>query len=474
MKGTEKQILEFKFSPEDNPELTTDVIGTIDETSKQIEVIVPSGTDTSDMLPTITISMGAAIAPEDNKNFTDPFMYEVTAEDETTATYEVTVLIAPSSENKISYFNFITADNPTLTASIVCTIDEDLKLITATFPNDTDLSAMTPSIGLSPGATIDPNGVQDFTEIVTYTVTAEDGSVSTYEVKLTDIVSKQKTVLEAILENNPGNTLGWDLNTTDLSTLDGLYTLETGEIYWIDLSGKDIKVIPSDIGEFKNLIYLKLSNNNIVFIPEEIGSLTILSSFYVDNNMLDALPAAIWTLTSLRNLGINGNNLASIPNEIGALSNLRQLDASNNNLQSIPSEIGNLAQLTYFNFSFNTITAIPDEATQLTNLQYFYVADNQLANLPASIWDLGSIEYFSIGSNNFSTLPIEIGQLSTLVELNISNNNLTALPSSMGELINLNDLDLRSNSITSIPQVVCDLEPNHGAVIYKDEGVTCD
>jgi len=473
MKGTEKQILEFKFSAEDNPELPTDVIGTIDETAKQIEVIVPSGTDTSDMLPTITVSMGAAIAPEDNKKFTEPFMYEVTAEDETTATYEVTVLIAPSSEKKISYFNFVTADNPTLTASIVCTIDEDLKLITATFPNDADLSAMIPKIGLSPGATIDPNGVQDFTEIVTYTVTAQDGSISTYEVKLTDIMTKQKTVLADIQEENPGNTLGWDLNTTELNTLEGVYTLDTGEITWLDLSGKGIDLLPESIFELSDLRFLNVSNNGLNFIPQGIDQLEYLNSFYAENNSLNELPEDFWLL-ELRNLNLNGNDFTTLSVKIGLLTNLRQLSISSNNLQSIPIEIGQLTKLTYFNFSSNEITALPQEIGQLTNLQYFYVGDNQLSNLPASIWNITSIEYLSINNNNFSMLPNELEQLAKLIELNISNNSITALPAFIGELINLEYLDLTSNSFPSIPQAVCDLEPNHGTVIYKDAEVTCD
>lgn len=474
MKGTEKKILEFKFSAEDNPELTTDVNGTIDETSKHIEIIVPSGTDTSDMLPTITISMGAAIASEDNKYFSEPFMYVVTAEDETTTTYEVTVLVAPSSENKISYFNFVTADNPTLTTSIVCTIDEDLKLITATFPNDANLSAMTPSIGLSPGATIDPNEVHDFTEIVTYTVTAEDGSSIAYKVELTNTITKEKAVLADIINKNPGNTLGWDLNTSDLGALEGIFVNETGQIIWLDISSQGISEVPTSIAELENIRTINLSDNNISFLPEEIAELPILNYLYVQNNNLSELPAALYTITSLTSINLNGNHLTTISSEIGSLTNLSQISISDNNLQSIPVEIGQLTKLNYFNFSSNEITAIPQEIGQLTNLQYLYVGDNQLLNLPASIWNITSIEYLSINNNSFSTLPNELKQLTNLIELNISNNNITALPAFMGELINLEYLNLTSNSFTSIPQAVCDLEPNHGTIIYKDAEVSCD
>ena len=469
-----KQITAFRILKTENPSLTQDIIGTIDQNTRTITAMAPNGTDLNGLVPSIQVSIKASIDSKASQDFGNTVIYTVTAEDKTTAAYEVTVLIDKSSEKKITYFNFERADNPAVTASISCSIDDDLKLITATIPNNIDLSSMTPSIGISPRATIDPNGVQNFTEKVNYTITAEDGSSNIYEVHLTNLATKQKKVLEDILSTNPENTLGWDLNTPDLSTLEGVNTWETGEIHWIDLSGKGIKVIPAALGELKYLSFLKLSNNNIDFIPEEIGSLTNLSNFYVDNNMLEALPAAFWTLTSLRNLDLNNNNLNFIPTEIGALINLGQLNISDNNLQSIPAETGNLVQLTYLNFSSNKIEALPQEIGQLTNLQYFYATDNELTNLPESIWDLGSIEYFSIGSNNFSSLTNKIGQLTTLIELNISNNNLSALPASVGELINLDELDLRTNGFTSIPQVVCDLETDHGTLIHKDEGVSCE
>ena len=406
MKGSEKQILEFKFLAEDNPELTTDVNGAIDEPSKHIEVTVPSGTNTSNLLPMVTISMGATITPDDNKNFTEPFIYELTAEDETTAAYEVTVLIAPSSEKQISYFNFLKADNPTLTASIDCTIDEDLKLISATLPNDADLSTLTPSIEMSPGATIDPNGVQDFTGIVTYTVTAEDGSSITYKVELTNVITKEKAVLTDFMNANPGNTLGWDLDTSDLGTLEGVYIYDTGQIIWLDISGKGISKVPSSIAELKYLGTLNLSDNNISFLPEEIAELPRLRNLYAENNNLSELPTALYTITSLSSINFNGNHLPSISPEIGSLLNLSQISISNNNLQSIPTEIGQLTKLSYFNFSSNQITALPQEIGQLTNLQYFYVADNQLSNFPESVWDITSIEYLSFDHNNFVSIPI--------------------------------------------------------------------
>ncbi|MBR2177880.1 MAG: hypothetical protein IJ921_01925, partial [Paludibacteraceae bacterium] len=47
--------------------------------------------------------------------------------------------------------------------------------ITAEVPAGTDVTALTPVIVTSDGATVDPTTAQDFSSAVEYTVTAEDG-----------------------------------------------------------------------------------------------------------------------------------------------------------------------------------------------------------------------------------------------------------------------------------------------------------
>lgn len=58
--------------------------------------------------------------------------------------------------------------------------------ITAELPAGTDVTALTPSIVTSTGATVDPTTAQDFSSAVEYTVTAEDGvTKKTYTVTIT-------------------------------------------------------------------------------------------------------------------------------------------------------------------------------------------------------------------------------------------------------------------------------------------------
>ena len=70
--------------------------GTISEPSHTVAVTVPSGTDVSALVPTITHT-GASIDPATGvaRDFTNPVVYTVTAADTSTQDYTVTVTVAP-------------------------------------------------------------------------------------------------------------------------------------------------------------------------------------------------------------------------------------------------------------------------------------------------------------------------------------------------------------------------------------------
>ena len=82
-----------------------------------------------------------------------------------------------SNEKQILSFRFEPFD-------IEAVIVEEAKTISATLPSDADVTNLVPTIVVSEKATVNPvSGVpMDFTNPVTYTVTAEDGSQITYQV----------------------------------------------------------------------------------------------------------------------------------------------------------------------------------------------------------------------------------------------------------------------------------------------------
>ena len=164
-----KAVTAFNFT---SPAAT----GTVNEGAKTIAVTVPFGTDVTSLTPSITHT-GASVSPSGAQDFTSPVTYTVTAADNSTQTYTVTVTVGANPAKAITAFGFTSP-------SAVGTVNEGAKTIAVTVPFGTDVTSLTPSITHT-GASVSPSGAQDFTNPVTYTVTAADSSTQTYTVTVT-------------------------------------------------------------------------------------------------------------------------------------------------------------------------------------------------------------------------------------------------------------------------------------------------
>ena len=71
------------------------ISGEINETEKTISVTVPNGTSVTAVTPVVTVSDKSDYSPKTAQDFTTQKTYTVTAEDESTQNYTVTVTIAP-------------------------------------------------------------------------------------------------------------------------------------------------------------------------------------------------------------------------------------------------------------------------------------------------------------------------------------------------------------------------------------------
>ncbi|MDR1593570.1 MAG: chitobiase/beta-hexosaminidase C-terminal domain-containing protein [Prevotellaceae bacterium] len=144
----------------------------------------PAGTQETSLSPTITLSPGATVNPASGaaQNFftAEGITYTVTAEDGVTKkTY-----IAKATKTQSA-----TCDIVSFTVNDA-TWEINGTEITHTYPAETQETSLSPTITLSPGATVNPasGAAQNFftAEGVTYTVTAEDGvTKKTYTAKAT-------------------------------------------------------------------------------------------------------------------------------------------------------------------------------------------------------------------------------------------------------------------------------------------------
>ena len=167
----ERFILEFKVDS---------VYGTVDEDNKMVRLDFPAGTDVTHLTPTIIISNYATIEPKSGvtQDFTNPVYYTVTAMCGATAQYMVEAIVHDAdNEKSILSFRFDALDEDGI-------IDEVARRISFVLPAETDVTQLVPTIEVSEGATVEPaSGVaQDFTNPVTYTVTAQNGTTAVYTV----------------------------------------------------------------------------------------------------------------------------------------------------------------------------------------------------------------------------------------------------------------------------------------------------
>lgn len=223
--GAPKNILTFDFES-----LVPPVIGVVDAVAHTVALTVPFGTDVTALVPTITTSATTTIAPLSGvaQDFTSPVNYTVTAPDLSSQNWEVTVNIAPASSNKaIIYFN-LEGLNPTV-KGIVNPVEHTINL---EVPAGTNVTALVPTITLSPFATVSPaSGVaQNFTNPVNYTVTAQDGTQQIWVVSVTFAAAGQTTLFYEDFENLPENKIpsSWVLINNDG------YTQAAGEERWQD------------------------------------------------------------------------------------------------------------------------------------------------------------------------------------------------------------------------------------------------
>jgi hypothetical protein len=208
----ENDIVTFSLAAETAPAV-------INTTNHTINVEVSYGTILTALTPVITTSAGATINPPSGaQNFSAPFIYTVTAANGTAQAWIVIVTTAPNTENDIVSFSLAEETAP----AVINTTDHTVSI---TVNYGTDLTALVPAITVSPFATISPAiGVaQNFTTPVTYTVTAQNGSIATYLVTVTvgnppcitpsDVAVSNITAISAEIAwtSTGGNEIAWQV-----------------------------------------------------------------------------------------------------------------------------------------------------------------------------------------------------------------------------------------------------------------------
>ncbi|MFC2126435.1 FG-GAP-like repeat-containing protein, partial [Bacteroidota bacterium] len=179
--SSETNFLSFSF-----PEQTSSA--EIDTVNHTIDIEVTYNADVSGLVATFTLSTGASaevstvsqISGTTSNDFSSTFIYTITAEDGITTqewTVNVTKAIVPNAETDFTVFSFAEQTRPADIDNVNHTIDIEVNY-------DTDITSLVATFTMSPGASASISGTtqisgttsNDFTNSVTYTITAEDGT----------------------------------------------------------------------------------------------------------------------------------------------------------------------------------------------------------------------------------------------------------------------------------------------------------
>lgn len=226
--SSEKKLIEFKFEAAKNANLTEDAVGTINEDSKHIVLIVPHGTALGKFTASFTASAKAEVLVKDQvqtsgeteNDFKYGVMpYVVKAEDGSQQRYVVQVEAAPAAGqkfagNKITSFGFEKRLNPDLPVDYVKgTVSAPARAIVVTFPVGTKpetVKNLIPTFTASAKAQVNHNGKNlestktpsDFyhhlgtnfpSDTNKITVTAEDGGTFDYFLFVEILLPKAET-----------------------------------------------------------------------------------------------------------------------------------------------------------------------------------------------------------------------------------------------------------------------------------------
>jgi Leucine-rich repeat (LRR) protein len=248
----------------------------------------------------------------------------------------------------------------------------------------------------------------------------------------------------------------------------------------LNLSNNRIPSLPPSIGNLKNLELFDVSNNSLVDLPKEIVNLTKLDTFMLNNNQFQRIPDDLWNLPLLTTLYLNDNKIQTLGKNVALLTQLISLNLKNNKLTKIPKEIILLQELKTLQLDGNDIQDAPLEILSLkldikgklgallrkevVNFKFSCDTDDSLnlsaRNLRALVFDTmdhaGDIKKLDLTSNQLCTLHPEIFMFPSLTTLILRKNTLLKV-TGISKIASLTHLDISYNMLDEFPREIFEI-----------------
>ncbi|XP_078616216.1 uncharacterized protein LOC144884638 [Branchiostoma floridae x Branchiostoma japonicum] len=250
-----------------------------------------------------------------------------------------------------------------------------------------------------------------------------------------------------------------DLEALDLSfnkNID-LYSelIKLTNLKLLNLEECDLDTVPAAVMKLPQLQTLILSHNEDITLPGAMSSLVNLTVLDLDWCNLDTLPPVVLKLSHLHSLDLSHNKQISLPDELCTLENIKVLRLCKCSMASVPPAVLKLTQLEELDLSGNSGIHLPDGLSGLTNIRVLELKGTDMATVPSVVWRLVRLELLDLSYNPLQTLPAEVGQLNNVKHLNLSGCQLRTLPPEVGRMTQLEWLDLTYNqSLQTLPAEV--------------------
>jgi len=209
---------------------------------------------------------------------------------------------------------------------------------------------------------------------------------------------------------------------------------------WIKFNLKFIPMI-FDIPNLREKRLIQWAKINRVNIPHDPAQLVNVTSLDISFKNLKALPKEIGCLVNLEEMDASYNQIADLPWEFAQLKNLVRLNLSNNLFSDIPGIVCNHVQLESLNIEGNFIKKITPVIANLSSLVNFSIGYNQIFELPIEFGHLKHVVNLDLSCNALHELPSSFVKLYNLKNLKIGGNQFAQKPALLAEMPNLETVD---------------------------------
>ena len=401
---------------------------TIDTINYTINTEVAYGTSLTALTPVFTLSEGATAVPTNNStvDFSNPVAYTVTAEDNSIVQeWIVVVSVAANDATDILSFEMVHQ----VEDAIIDTINHTVEIKVA---YDTDVTALTPSYNLSNGATGLPTNETfvDFSNPVTYTVTAEDDvTTQSWIVTVSKLPSPTLFVTTWEIKNYHNNqitipTLGdgynysinWGDGKNDTEVTGSItHTYHSPGIYTVSIEGDFPRIYFNNQGDKLKILTVEQWGNirwksmekaffgcsNLTVLAQDAPDLTGVTSLAYMFNSAKSFNQDIshWNTSNIKDMSHMFYYATAFNQDIGAwdISNVTDMKYLFAGASAFDQDIGawdvsNVTDMTNtFNFAeaFNQDIGSWDVSSVIRMKLMFYAATS--FNQDISAWDVGNV-----------------------------------------------------------------------------------